>query len=118
MPVSLCAGEIQTKDCFGATPLQRTRSDGQAFKPARETRALPGQLRRRGIGRVHRNLKFRFRYWRDRFSFAQHALEACSKGSEINQFGYARFQRARLRCKKTQDHSVKSDWPDIKVRNV
>ena len=29
------------KDYFGATPLQRMRSNGQAFKPARETRALP-----------------------------------------------------------------------------
>jgi len=28
--------------CFGEPPLQRTRSDGQAFKPAREPRALPG----------------------------------------------------------------------------
>jgi len=32
-----------TGACFGATPLHRTRSDGQAFKPARETRALPGE---------------------------------------------------------------------------
>jgi hypothetical protein len=26
---------------FGVTPLQRMRSNGQAFKPARETHALP-----------------------------------------------------------------------------
>ncbi len=32
---------FSVKACFGATPLQRTRSDGQAFKPARETHALP-----------------------------------------------------------------------------
>jgi serine protease Do len=33
---------IQSKDRSGATPLQRTRSDGEAFKPARCKRALPG----------------------------------------------------------------------------
>jgi len=30
-----------TKDCFGATPLQRMRSNGQAFQPTCGTRALP-----------------------------------------------------------------------------
>src|SRR5438067_1547966 len=29
------------KSCFGEPPLQRTRSDGQAFKPTREPRVLP-----------------------------------------------------------------------------
>ena len=28
--------------CFGELPLQRTRSDGQAFKPTRQRRVLPG----------------------------------------------------------------------------
>ena len=32
------------KDCFGETPLQRMRSNGQAFQPARETRAIPNDL--------------------------------------------------------------------------
>jgi hypothetical protein len=32
------------KDCFGGTQLQRIRSNGHAFQPARETRALPNQL--------------------------------------------------------------------------
>ena len=32
------------KDRFGGTPLQRMRSNGQAFQPARETRALPNDL--------------------------------------------------------------------------
>src|SRR5439155_8769594 len=76
------------------------------------------QLRRRGIGRVHRNLQFRLRCWRDGFSFARHALQACSKGSKINQFCYARFQRARSRCKKTQESQVKNDWPEINARSV
>ena len=71
------------------------------------------QLRRRWIGRVHRNLQFRLRYWRFGFSFAQHALQACSKGSKINQFGYTRFQRARSRCKKTQESHVRNDRPEI-----
>jgi len=34
----------ERKDCFGATPLQRMRSNGQAFQPSRETRALPFAL--------------------------------------------------------------------------
>jgi hypothetical protein len=39
--------ELFSKDCFGATPLERLPAtagklcNGQAFKPARETRALP-----------------------------------------------------------------------------
>ncbi len=28
--------------CFGELPLQRTRSDGQPFKPTRQRRVLPG----------------------------------------------------------------------------
>jgi hypothetical protein len=32
------------KDSFGGTPLQRMRSNGQAFQTARETRALPNDL--------------------------------------------------------------------------
>jgi hypothetical protein len=32
---------VSVKACFGATPLQRLRSNGQAFQPARETHALP-----------------------------------------------------------------------------
>ena len=32
---------VQEKACFGATPLQRIRSNGHAFQPARVTRALP-----------------------------------------------------------------------------
>src|SRR5262249_29974818 len=32
------------KDCFGGTPLQRMSSNGQAFQPAHETRALPNDL--------------------------------------------------------------------------
>ena len=28
--------------CFGELPLQRMRSDGQAFKPTRQRRVLPG----------------------------------------------------------------------------
>src|SRR4029077_5126382 len=55
---------------------------------------------------------------RDRFSFARHALQACSKGSKVNQFGYARFQRARARSEKTQESSVKNDWPEINARNA
>ncbi len=34
--------DCSDKDCFDATPLQRMRSNGQAFQPTRETRALPG----------------------------------------------------------------------------
>jgi hypothetical protein len=32
---------VSVKACFGATPLQRLRSNGQASQPARETHALP-----------------------------------------------------------------------------
>jgi hypothetical protein len=32
------------KDCFGETLLQRMRSNGQVFRSARETRALPNDL--------------------------------------------------------------------------
>src|SRR5512133_1083467 len=76
------------------------------------------QLRRRGIGRIYRNLQYRLLNWRDRFTFARTALQPCSKGSKINQFGYARFQRARSRSKKAQESPVKNDWPEINARNV
>jgi len=33
------------KDCFGATPLQRMQSNGQAFQPARDPLALPRNSR-------------------------------------------------------------------------
>jgi hypothetical protein len=36
---------ILNQECFGEPPLQRTRSDGQAFKPTREPRVLPRQSR-------------------------------------------------------------------------
>ena len=47
------------KDRFGAPPLQRMRSNGQAFKPAREPRALPDSGRysidkRADLANVHK----------------------------------------------------------------
>src|SRR5262249_7595065 len=38
------------KGCFGRLPVQRTRSDGHAFKPTREPRVVPGSLFRRKGG--------------------------------------------------------------------
>ena len=43
---ALSFGSIVPEVRFGEPPLQRMRSNGQAFKPTREQRALPG-LRRR-----------------------------------------------------------------------
>ena len=41
-PVASCNDICPKREVrFGDAPLQRTRSDGQAFKPAREARALP-----------------------------------------------------------------------------
>src|SRR2546423_397638 len=44
IPSSLKVQKADRKDRFGATPLQRMRSNEQAFQPARETRALPNRL--------------------------------------------------------------------------
>ena len=41
------------------------------------------QLRRRGIGRVHRNLEVRLGYGRDWFSFARDALQAGPKNAPL-----------------------------------
>jgi hypothetical protein len=47
------------------------------------------QLRRRGIGRVRRNLKFRFRYRHDAFTFACYPLQAGAMGRKVYKFRHS-----------------------------
>ena len=55
---------------FGEAPLQRTRSDGQAFKPAREARALPRQRCGRH-GRHYSPLNSRSALWSSRLTIGE-----------------------------------------------
>src|SRR5262249_12904425 len=64
------------------------------------------------------NFQFRLSCWSGRFAFPRYALQACSRRGKINQFRYARFQCARSRSEKTQESQVKTDGPQIDVRNV
>ena len=98
---------------FMAYEYQYTDSRQAVFLDLREKRAIGDVEDLRGAAEIAAcltdrlldlpALDFRLGYGRDWFSFARDALQAGPKRSKINQFGYARFQRARPCSEKTEE---------------